>query len=364
MRSPLLVVSADWHLEKNAWVRHPNLSGDSYYGLKQVVDIALLFNIPLVAAGDLFNHSYPDSYSVRMAMEQLYRLQKANLAVYYNQGQHEKTKDQPWLGLHSHPIHIHKKYADIKNIRLTGLDYTRPDSLIANLNEICKKDTDILIAHQTWHEFMGQYSKEAFLSSVPNIHTILTGDFHKHTYLRIKGATNQKLLVLSPGSLCLQTLDEPSTKAVFVLYDDMSFESVPIKSRVINHFDVKDQDELDILLSSLDNGVLDLQDDVSTEISKPIISIRYNTNIKDAFIQVSNKVLDKAHLFTKPISEKPISITKEIKTSHTEIIKAGLEGNLTKYCDANSTSYKIAKRLLTSYNPKEELNNLEKEYLS
>ena len=365
MRTPICVVSADWHLERNAWVRHPDLAGDSYYGLEQVVDLALLMKLPLIAAGDLFNKPYPDAKSVYVAMQQMDRMQEAELPVYYVQGQHERTKDQPWLGLHPWPFHLHKQVVTIGPHRFVGLDYTRPDDLITGLAQACQQAPGgILVAHQVWKEFMGVGHTDASLTQVPAVSVVLTGDFHKHTHLRLRGADGQKLLILSPGSLCLQTTDEPSAKAVYILYSDFTFETIPIKSRVISHYEIQSKEDLYQLMATVEYGALEQQTGVPDNIAKPIVCIRYNPDIEDAYVNLVDLIGNRAHLFIKPVTNQVLNITSEIpKDEAQEVIDAGLEGNLIKHCPADSLTYAIARRLLQASNVKEELAAIEEEYL-
>src|SRR5690242_13525682 len=110
MRKPLCIGSSDWHLERHAWVRYPELAGDAYYGLKQIIDVCVDRQLPLLAAGDLFDKTFPDSRSVSFAMKQMDRMKDSKLPVFFTQGQHEMAKDNPWLGLHFWPVWMHNDH--------------------------------------------------------------------------------------------------------------------------------------------------------------------------------------------------------------------------------------------------------------
>jgi hypothetical protein len=367
MRKPIALHTADWHLEKHAWTRYPELCGDSYYALEQAITLATTFQVPMVAAGDLFNKTLPDSKSVYVAMQQMDRMQDSNLPVYYVQGQHEMNREQPWLGLHTWPIHIHLNDSyKLGSYKMVGLDYTRRDLLNQTLNRICKPDIQILVCHQVWQEFMGHRNSDAPLSSIPNVSLVLTGDFHKHTHLRIKNAQNQDMLVLSTGSMCLQTVDEPPMKAVYLLYDDLSFESIPLKSRLIHSVTINSQADLDSLLSSIGYGMLDPQADVPENMSKPIIDVKFNPEVKSVYSDITSYVQDKAHLFLRPVNSNSNSTETQTEVSELEesqkIIDAGLNGNLIKHCAEDSYTYTTTRRLLESTNPKLELIAIETEY--
>lgn len=364
MRKALCVASSDWHLERNAWVRYPALTGDAYYGLEQIVDLCIERELPLIGAGDLFDKPYPDSRSVWEAMQQMDRMRDHQLRVYYTQGQHERSKDQPWLGLHSWPDYIHNEIRNINGLNFYGLDYTRPDHLQSALKACDSAYVNALVCHQVWRNFMGLIRvTDGLLEQVPlRGGVIITGDYHKHVHTYVEGENGHKNLALSPGSTCMQAVDEPGDKAVFVLFDDMTFESVPLKSRKIFRYELLKLQDLEDLLSTVGLSWLDPQSGVPEAIAKPILSVRYDPDIPNAYTRLVTDVGDRAHLFARPI-------TRELDTRQVEMgearqtIDLGLEGNLAKLCPPDSTTYAIARRLLLSSNPKSELDLIETEYL-
>jgi hypothetical protein len=365
MRTALCIVSSDWHLERNAWVRYPDLSGDAYFGLEQIIDLCTERHLPLIAAGDLFDKPYPDSRSVWEAMRQMDRMENYNLKVLYIQGQHERSRDKPWMSLHEWPQYIHQEYKPIKGLNFYGLDYTRPDHLKSALQACDNQYTNILVCHQVWGNFMGTIRvTDGMLEQVP-LHdgVIITGDYHKHVNLEVTAENGCKNVVLSPGSICLQSVDEPPDKAVYVLYDDLTFESIPLKSRNIFRHELLKKQDLEDLLATIGHSWLDPQIGVPDNIAKPILSVRYDPDIPDAYTRLVNDVKDRAHLFARPIGremdEKQVEVGEAQQT-----IDLGLEGNLAKLCLPGSITYAIARRLLTCTNPKTELTQIETEYLN
>lgn len=364
MRTALCVVSSDWHLERNAWVRYPDLCGDAYYGLEQIINLCIERNLPLIAAGDLFDKPYPDSRSVWEAMRQMDRMEASNLDVYYIQGQHERSRDKPWLSLHEWPQYIHQESRLIKGFNLYGLDYTRPDHLMSAL-KVCESPyIHILVCHQVWGNFMGTIRvTDGMLEQVPlRGGVIITGDYHKHVHLEIAAENGCKNLVLSPGSICLQSVDEPPDKSVYILFDDLTFESIPLKSRNIFRHELLREQDLEDLLATIGHSWLDPQSDVPDNIAKPILSVRYDPDIPDAYSRLVNDVGSRAHLFARPIGREMDERQVEVGEAQ-QTIDLGLEGNLTKLCLPGSIAYAIARRLLTCTNPKVELTQIESEYL-
>ena len=86
---PIAVVTSDWHIALNAWKKLPDIKGDAEFSLRQIVDAALALNVPIIAAGDLFDVKHPDSYTVNVTAKHMARLHSAGLKCFYVQGQHE-----------------------------------------------------------------------------------------------------------------------------------------------------------------------------------------------------------------------------------------------------------------------------------
>lgn len=364
MRKALCVASSDWHLERNAWVRYPDLAGDAYYGLEQVVDACLERGLPLIGAGDLFDKPNPDSRSVWEAMRQMDRMRESCLRVYYTQGQHERSKDTPWLSLHSWPEYIHQHVFTIGSFNFYGLDYTRPDQLKSAMAAVDTPYVHALVCHQVWGNFMGSaIVPDGKLEQIPlRGGVVITGDYHKHTDIWVEGDNGCKNHVLSPGSLCLQSVDEPPNKAVFVVYDDLSVESVPLKSRRIFRHELLTSQDLEDLLATVGLPWLDPQPGVPDNIARPVLVVRYNPDIPEAYARLVADVGGRAHLFARPIG-RDLDVRDVEAGEAQQVIDLGLEGNLAKLCPPESVTYAIARRLLMSTNPKVELTQIESEYL-
>lgn len=363
MRVPVCAVSSDWHLEKNAWAKYPELSGDAYYSLAQIVDTCVAQHIPLVAPGDLFDKPYPDARSVWEAMRQMDRMQDESLPVLYIQGQHERSREQPWLGLHGWPIYLHQNTVSLGNLSFCGLDYTRPDELATKLDQVCCGH-DILVCHQVWQDF-NLYGQDGYLSMIPCVKAVFTGDYHRHDRIVVAGRDTQQMLVLSPGSICMQAIDEPPDKSFFILYDDLSVESVQLKTRPFHGFDLTEPELIEEFLGSVNSGFLEPDTSLPEEISKPIVSVKYCDAV-DAYRRIVEAVGSRAHLFMRPIHKASAvqQSNQEQDQTNKEVINLGLEGNLHKLCKQDGMTYKTVLRLLQSSDPVKELASVENEYLS
>ncbi len=287
------------------------------------------------------------------------RMTDANLSVYYNQGQHEKTRDATWLsiGARSNVIHTHKKSFKLGDIEFYGLDFTRHDHIKSELSRI-PNSTDILIAHQVWFDFMGmKVNPECYLSDVPHVKCVISGDFHKHVLASGIGASGQNVLLVSPGPLAMQAINEPPEKGYFVLYSDLTFESIYLKTRPIIRFQVDTQDDLDRFISGNHNWD---NEHLPPPIRKPILHGYYSESVPDAYNRILDFVGNKAHLFVSQIRTKKPKTTKVIN----QTISGCVEECLGSYAKSGEEVHAIASRLLSCRNPDHELELIFSEYLS
>ena len=289
MDTPLFVFSADWHLARSAWVRS-GIDGDSYYGLEQLVDLCVKRDVPLVGAGDLLDSCDPSPEDIAFMRRQFDRMKAERLPVFYILGNHD---DELWPGsVHDWPIHVDRGAApwvlssDRGALYFYGLDALTPGELPAALAAI-PPQSRVLICHQSWTELMGAHvTCDGSLSMVPShIDLVLTGDFHKHYVTQFKRSDDSYGTVLSPGSLCMQTLTEESKKQVFVVgFDedgDLAYESVPLKTRPFMELRVDDAVAFDALI---ERGMATIEPlpewvDSAHEVSIPLVHIRYDPDV-------------------------------------------------------------------------------------
>jgi hypothetical protein len=211
------------------------LTGDPYAALHEIVDKCVEYDVPLIAAGDLFDKPIPDPVSVNVMCQEIQRMQEAQLPVYFTQGQHERVKrsivassaeqggSPCWMNVHQWPIHVHGESFEIDGVKFFGLDWLPPDELervldpdLHHVNAI-PEDAAVLVCHQVWEEFMGEHcNPECDISMVPHVKTILTGDYHELSSAVRVGRTGQQVLMISAGSTNIRSMGESSTKAICV----------------------------------------------------------------------------------------------------------------------------------------------------
>ncbi len=352
MKKPNLVLTSDWHLERAAWAKHPTLTGDSYYSVRQIIQYAMDNRVSAVlAAGDLFDKPTPDSNSVGVAIEAVSRLATADIPLYFTQGQHEKVRGEPWFSV-AGANYAHKQLLDLDGVIVYGLDYTRPDILkeeIANIPE----SANLLMMHQVWRNFMGELrTTDGDFEMLPPVDLILTGDFHKALIYN-----KNDIKAVSPGSICMQSIDEESSKSFFVLNDDFSISKIPLKARKVFRYIINSEYDLQKFLDVQIKEAQEFQEDVPDYVQKNIVDVKYNMDLNNVFIRLTKHVGDRVHLFMRALHQNKEEVSID-RAERQKIIQAGLGGSLKLLCKPDSELYKSSLRMLESNDPAHELQRM------
>jgi hypothetical protein len=359
MSNPIAAKSADLHLAPRAWAKHPGLACDSYYGLQQLVDHCTAHELDLILAGDVFDKTRPDPTTIYHMRTQLDRMERQNLGVNYIQGQHELDREHPWINSVSWwPEHQHRKSFSIKDVNFYGIDWTPADQVKAEFDKI-PEGTDVLVAHQVWRDLMGPRigESECAFADVPRARMILTGDYHRHMNFQTINRDTAKTTILSPGPVCMQSIDEDPAKYFFVLCDDMSVYSVPLKTRQCFRFTISCKEDLELFLTGNVEQAVEPQQGVPDIIAKNILHITYQDDIPEVYARITNAIGDRAHLFLIPVRQKV-----EVVTIETERRRALAEGGLSSCLELITPKtdrlYLDALTLLESITPVEQLKTM------
>jgi hypothetical protein len=301
---PLFVFAADLHLSKLVWSGRPDIADDSYRAMSQVVDTALRHRVPLVLGGDLFDKRKPDSESVAVAYENLERMARENLPVYFNQGQHDMA-DPPWLTIHPWPKHIHKQSFELAGYQFYGLDWQPAGVLQTELAQIPPRTT-FLVAHQVWKEHMGGIGNpEGSVSEVPHALFLLTGDYHHTQITEWPNANGQKMSVVSPGSTHMRAIDEPAQKSCYLFSRQPDGKVVitaePLATRP--YYEVRINNEFE-LLSFCQDANTKLPPPAVEPSDKLLLRVSYAMEIPEVSARIRQAVSNRAHLFENPHSEQ------------------------------------------------------------
>jgi hypothetical protein len=359
---PLFVFCADLHLEDGAWSSKPAIYGDSYYSFKQIVDYCIDHKLPLILGGDVLERKQNQARPIAMLCKELSRMQHAQVPVYYIQGNHEYDRNSPWLSIHPWPIHLHDtgvQFGDA-GIGVWGLDWLPRGEIQAAFKTLVPEDTDILITHQVWKDFMGEIGRtECELTDVHHVQVVLSGDFHPTKVAEGVNAQGKPIKMLSPGSTAMQDMSEDPNKFFFVICEhegQIVFTPKKLITRAAKTYVVKDAAALDELCAGgFARDIEHMHMDVHArsgcpDIRKPLVKVKFDKRIPDAFMRITTAIGESAHLFCEALTDRTAVRT----TSTRDAVRNDLLSALSDLLDGNVEAYNLAAALLRADDPAKE----------
>ncbi len=365
----LFVFTADLHLEDGAWSTRPGIYGDAYYSFAQIVEYCIEHHLPLILGGDVLEKKSNSARPIAKLCKGMDRMRGVNLDVFYIQGNHEYDRAAPWLSVHDWPEHIHQKMIRIGGTTIYGLDWL-PKGEIQQALATVPETAEILIVHQVWDDFMkGLGRTECSLPDVHHVKTVLAGDFHPTVTAEGVGAQGQAITMLSPGSICMQDLSESPTKWFFVICrapdGSIHFERKALETRPFAKFIVNDQEYLDQLCAgglSQESECLARQISQTAKaagIDKPIVRIKFDKNLPDAFLRLTTAAGDACHLFCEALADKGQAERQQTTRSSA---KNDLLAALGDLLGDETPAYKLAAALVTAEDPAKKLEGVFAEF--
>lgn len=357
---PLFVFTADLHLEDGAWSTRPGIYGDAYYSFAQIIDYCVANKLPLILGGDVLDKKSNSARPIAKLCHGMDRMRTAGLPVFYIQGNHEYDRNAPWLSVHDWPRHIHGQTIDINGASVYGLDWL-PKGEIQQALAAAPAASHILVTHQVWEDFMkGVGRTECSLADVHHVKTVLAGDFHITTTAEGTGAQGQPVMMFSPGSICMQDCSECPQKYFFVIgrKPDGSFgvEMQALITRPFKQYLVNSQELLDGLCAGqLATDIETLRETVTAPdgIDKPIIRIKFDKRLPDAYLRLATAVGESAHLFCEALPDRSESVSKATTRSSS---KNELLAALSDLLGESTDAYKLAAALVAAEDPVKELD--------
>ena len=361
---PLFVFTADLHLVDGAWSTRPGIYGDAYFSFAQIVDYCVTHNLPLVLGGDVLEKKSNSPRPIVKLCQGMDRMKVAGLPVYYIQGNHEYDRNAAWLSVHDWPQHMHKQLININDTLVYGLDWL-PKGEIQEAFKTVPVETEALVTHQVWDDFMNGVGRtECTLKDVYYVRTILAGDFHVTKTVEGVGAQGQRIQMLSPGSICMQDCGECQYKQFFVIARDtdnrIHFQQQPLKTRRFLQYQVNSQEMLDSLCAGdlathIKVAHTDAALDTPEELHKPVVRIKFDKRLPDAFLRLTTAVGDSAHLFCEALPER--GQTERTATPSRSSSKNELLDALSDLLGEDTESYKLAAAMVKAEEPSKELDD-------
>jgi hypothetical protein len=365
---PAFVFCADLHIDDGAWTTRPAIYGDAYCSFQQIVDYCIAHRLPLVLGGDVLEKKSNAARPIAKLCDGLTQMQEALVPVYYIQGNHEYDRNAPWLSVHPWPVHLHKQclpFSSVAGLRVYGLDWLPRGEIQEEFKQV-PADTDILITHQVWKDFMGNVGRtECELTEVHHVGIVLAGDFHVTKTVESVNSQGRPIKMLSPGSTCMQDMGEAPDKYFFVVGRDetgaIQYAPVQLRTRQLIKHVVDTPEQLDDLCSGklidqINNRItFAMKENYSADILKPLVRVKFAKNIPDAYLRVVTMVGERAHLFCEALAANDKTRSAggaavQEKTNLLLIVAELLRGD--------EAAYKIAESLLTSVDPAREIDVL------
>lgn len=307
-----------------------------------------------MGAGDLYDDLQPSTAVLKQSFTFLDDMRRIGRRVVFTQGQHEKAAP-PYLSLHPYPTHAHRKAISMRGLTLYGLDHVPASRLEAEVEQI-PPGVDVLLCHQVWQEFMGVGFEGSLemLVRPGGPWVVLTGDYHDHVCLDVRGTR-----VFSPGSTCLQDITEPRRKAFFVLYDDLSVESVPLKTRRVHDVTIRVPEDLELVLADIER-LVEPPIDLPPGMQKNIIYVQ-SAEVTEAFPRLTRAINGRAFLFWKSLVGSAGDTVYD-ERGVAQAIPRGLEGCLHLVTPEGGPTYNGVLRLLRAPDKKVELAAMAAEF--
>lgn len=300
---PFAIAAADLQISYSTYRGYTAMWGDSYFALEQCVDHAIQHRCQLLLGGDVLDAAYPDSYSMRQVLAALRRLEREGLRTLFIQGNHEVVRRQPWLSIEQIAEHIHARPILFPDCLLYGIDYQPPGQIAAEMAKIPNSDGPVvLLLHQAWEELMGSRGDAKLADLVPDsVAIVISGDFHGHRAIKLTNRNGHPFVLLSPGSTNLRSVSEDPRKFCYLIYEDLTFRSLPILGRHVGYSTINgDQDVQPVIDASLAEFAAADNPRLPEHIRTPmwVVDVRNGVDVS----KIRQAAGGRAHLFVRPFS--------------------------------------------------------------
>jgi len=254
------VFAADTHLDPFIWANVPEVRGDAYQSLDQIVDYTLSTGASsLVLGGDIFNRT-PTSECMQVWLRKMERLVHNKVKCYAIQGQHARTSNGvPWHSVNSHCRDVHDQIFEVlPGLAAFALERMGTKELEERLKAIDPatdmENVDILFLHQLTRGSVPEVGGMQIWDFDPewtpaNFKLVLMGDLHEPWEFQRQVAMGVQRFMYN-GSTVLRSISEPDEKSFLDISDDLKVKRIPLKTRIFRRISVFSEAQLS---SAVDN---------------------------------------------------------------------------------------------------------------
>lgn len=298
-RTPLFVFSADLHLKKNLIARFPEAQGDTLFGLRQVVDLANRHEVPLVLGGDIFDRPVLNS-EVFVGARRV--LESARHPVHVTMGNHDRAYPKWSSALPVRDLaHQEDSPTEFRGVWVQGIDCLDSQEVESAYTRVAS-NIDVLVGHQSLADlYPMDHSYRLESAWVPDsVSLALLGHIHAPDVYPLLGGAQPPRIVYS-GSTAVLSIAEPKEKSCVLVYDDLSWERVPIRVRAYHDYLIHCDSDVAKLAEGVAQGALEPDKELPPEVQKPFMRLTYDSRNVGA-ARLRELVGDRAYLRLLPLA--------------------------------------------------------------
>ena len=326
-----LMVVGDPHLSQRMYSKRPEIEGDAFCLLKQVVDAAIAGQHDVIFLGDQFNVNYPPVNDVDIWYKEMERLSTSGCTPYIIDGNHDpglnsEEAEKSWSCIHPSVIHINPAERFCANgICFTGFDYQATMLKAQECLTRCLAHEDAFIV---MHQFPKQYTKiqidgvaDIDLELIKDKRDVFCGHIHDNFETPLVGGG--RLYVV--GSTHPRTKAEGSQKYYYLLTKaekGYKTEKIPLVHRQIYAHHVTNEEDLGTILKDIKDEIASKAIPADSQfdcIRKPLLAITYDPQIVGVMDSVKRVVDGNAHIFETPKFKHKTSLVSDV-TSEVESV--------------------------------------------
>jgi exonuclease SbcD len=324
-RTPLALISNDWHID-----------ADDYQEVEEIIEQKICYCKEygihrIIIAGDIFNSRKSQSEPNLTCLSRiLQRFNDENLEIYIIPGNHDKLSyngDSSYLtAFQHHPgvtLFESPRTMSFMDVRIGFLPYYQPDIYVDRLAEV--PECDVLISHQGMEgsKYLGKTMQSSIKPTMfKRFKLVLLGHFHNYHEINSR--------IIHMPSIQPRNFGEDELKGFTILYDDLSFDILPSKSKRYTTIEVE-----------LDKGNMkEFIEQVKSSELNPKDFIRLSITGDEEIIKALPKdmLTRKGYFLKTAIKEIQASgeITQEDISKHTE---DSIKDKFKVFCENNNHNY-------------------------
>lgn len=295
------VIGADLHLDELIWRDKEFIHSDAYWGMQQLIDLAVSHNADFIGLGDLTESllTVPTTKTLSFIREQVARVYAAGNRVYTLAGNHDPENPGYFYACGAKHDNL-----DLTTVEIGGLSCFfmgfRPDHMLEAAMNLVPQDTDIVFAHQQWKELKGGSRVTAAVAAFKAGHTLITGDLHENMDIIVTRRDGKQMRAISPGATHMRKINEPTAHYALLLYDDGSLSRVKLRSRVVYKVRIETESDFESLCNQLPTLVNEAVDrsnsrQLPAAIRTPLIIVWDSCWITGAEARINNIIGENAH---------------------------------------------------------------------